>query len=63
MDEEIQKILFEALPINNELLENSKNRDLFDNVLKKYLAKIINCEHPYSLFDSIFNIFQKVLGN
>lgn len=62
-DEEIQKFLLEALPIKNEFFEESKKRDAFTDIVTKYLTKLLNGEHPYSIFDNFINVFQKVLEN
>lgn len=60
-DEEILKILLEALPITNEFFQNDEKRELFLEILTNYLESIITNKQPYSIFDNIYDVFKIVL--
>lgn len=61
IDEEIQKLLLEALPISNEFFKNDEKRELFLEILTNYLESIVSGQMPYSIFDNIFDVFNFVL--
>jgi uncharacterized protein YejL (UPF0352 family) len=61
MDEEIEKLLSEAMPITNEFFEDKEKVELFTKIIKNYLTKIINKEIPYSIVDNIYKAFTDAL--
>jgi hypothetical protein len=61
MDDEIEKLLSEAMPIGIEYFEDNEKIEIFTNVITKYLKKIINGEIPYSIFDDIYKVFNDAL--
>lgn len=61
MDDEIEKLLAEAMPISNEYFEDEEKIEIFTKVITSYLTKIINKEIPYSIFDDIYKVFNDAL--
>lgn len=61
IDEEILKILSEALPITNEFFEDDEKRELFLEILTNYLENIISNQQSYSIFNNIYDVFKVVL--
>ncbi len=61
IDEEIQKILLDAMPINNEFFEDVARREIFTEILTNYLTKIVNSDSPYTIFDNVYSVFHNAL--
>lgn len=61
IDEEIQKILLEALPISNQFFKDDEKRELFLEILTNYLENIVSGKIPYTIFDNIFDVFKILL--
>ena len=60
-DEEITKKILEVLPITSDIFNNSFIIEIFNQILIDYLKNIIQGNIPYSIFDNIFDVFQKIL--
>lgn len=61
MDDEIEKLISEAMPITNDYFDDTEKVEIFTNVITKYLTKIINGEIPYSIFDNIYKVFNDAI--